>query len=53
MALAFHASLAEDLIGVGVVQGHAAGCYTAAVDVAGAASGASVATGFAVYRLPA
>lgn len=53
MALAFHASLAEDLIGVGVVRGHAAGCYTATVDVAGAASGASVATGFAVYRLPA
>lgn len=53
MALAFHASLAEDLIGVGVVQGYAAGCYTAVVDVAGAASGATVASGFAVYRLPA
>jgi hypothetical protein len=53
MALAFHASGAEDLVGVGIVQGHAAGCYTATVDVAGAASGATVATGFAVYRLPA
>lgn len=53
LALAFHASLAENLIGVGIVQGQAAGCYTAAVDVVGAASGASVASGFAVYRLPA
>jgi uncharacterized protein (TIGR00369 family) len=53
MALAYHASRAEDLIGLGVVQGHAAGCYTASVEVTGAASGASVATGFAVYRLPA
>lgn len=52
MALAFHTSLAEDVIGVGVVQGRAAGCYTAAVDVTGASSGAAVASGFAVYRLP-
>lgn len=52
MALAFHTSLAEDVIGVGIVQGHAAGCYTAAVDVTGASSGAAVASGFAVYRLP-
>ena len=53
MALAFHSSREEDLIGIGTVTGHAAGCYVAGVDVTAAASGASVASGFAVYRLPA
>lgn len=53
MALAFHSSREEDLIGAGVVTGRAAGCYLATVDVRGAASGISAASGFAVYRLPA
>jgi uncharacterized protein (TIGR00369 family) len=52
MALVFHASRDEDLIGVGVVNGNAAGCHTAAVDIVGACSGTSVASGFTVYRLP-
>lgn len=53
MALAFHSVREEDLIGAGVVTGHAAGCYLSVVEVVGAASGISAASGFAVYRLPA
>jgi hypothetical protein len=52
MALVFHANRDEDLIGVGVVNGNAASCHTAAVDIVGARSGVAVASGFAVYRLP-
>jgi uncharacterized protein (TIGR00369 family) len=52
MGLAFHSSCDEDLVGVGAVTGHAAGCCLAVVDVAGALSGIPVASGFAVYRLP-
>lgn len=52
MALVFHAARDEDLIGVGEVKGHAAGCYTAAVDVAGLASAIPVASALVVYRLP-
>jgi uncharacterized protein (TIGR00369 family) len=53
MALAFHASRDEDLLGVGTVTGYVAGCHLASVEVTSAANGAAVASGFAVYRLPA
>lgn len=53
LALTFHAELAVDLIGTGLVKGHGVGCYTAAVEVASGVSEIPVASGFAVYRLPA
>jgi len=53
MALTFHADLAADLVGAGVVKGRGVGCYTAAVEVASGVGGIPVASGFAVYRLPA
>jgi acyl-coenzyme A thioesterase PaaI-like protein len=52
MALAFHSARAEDVIGTGVVTSRVAGSYIAVVEVSGATSGASAASGFAVYRLP-
>jgi uncharacterized protein (TIGR00369 family) len=53
LALAFQAGRDEDLLGVGEVTGHVSGCYLTAVEVVGVESGIPVASGFAVYRLPA
>jgi uncharacterized protein (TIGR00369 family) len=51
LALAFHAALDDDLVGIAAVSGRDAGCFLAAIDVVGATSGIPVASGFAVYRL--